>query len=488
MVLDRSRRVAAVAALAAALTGVGVVSEPSAAQVFSSIVNGVQELAEPSTGALLFGDFDSGYLSCSAVLVGCDSAITTAHCFNSGAEQKNYLYFQHAGFREIESATRHFAYAAALAEFPPNVFDILRVEDIAFIKLVEPVSGITPSSLVSLQTPPLGTQGFIVGFGRDPYTATSPQSIDDNAGIKRSGSMETVECPGLLAGFDIICWVPPVPLEPPPAPPAPPGDPGEDVSTCEGDSGGPLFVDEAGARVVAGITKGRVFVSGGQSDVCTPPVNPYDTNVFRHLSWLHGGSGAGGMVSQTGAMSLDIKSCSGLPQFAQDVQSGDLFGNCDGSAWGAWDSVRTCGFTGFLGDTSPLTAAHSFDVPAGTRLMRVAFNGVASTTGSVDTDFYLRASAPPSTSVYDCAADGSGTVGYCEFSDPTADTWHIFVDQVLYQGEYQVTVSLFGPPPPPIPVPALAVSARVLLMTLMVVFSLAAGARRFRSSSPIPLP
>ena len=153
----------------------------SPAQVSSgaiSVVNGAQELAEPTTGALLQGTLDDGYLACSVTLVGCDAAVTTAHCFNVNAGEKNYVFFQHAGFIPIESATRHPAYVAA---FPPNTpdFDVLLVEDIAFIKLAELVSGITPSSVVRDGAPALGTPGTIVGFGRDPITAASPSFKDE---------------------------------------------------------------------------------------------------------------------------------------------------------------------------------------------------------------------------------------------------------------------------------------------------------------------
>lgn len=458
------------AALAAAALWLLVASAPTAAQVSGNVVNGVQELAEPTTGSLLSGDRASGYVTCSVALVGCDVAITTAHCFNANPQLKTVVFFQHAGFFDIESATRHPAYANALATFPPNLFDILRVEDIAFIKLTQPVSGVTPSTVVGVQAPPLGTAGRIVGFGRDPITAVSAATADHNAGIKRSGSMQTAACEGSLAGEDVLCW----------QPPAPQGAPGEDVSTCEGDSGGPLFVDQSGTREIAGLTKGRVFDPQGQSDLCVPPVDPYQTNVARHSDWLHGGNGFGGMVAQTGATPLAVKTCTSTRQFAEEVASGDSFGNCVGNPWTPGEGPRTCGFTGFL--LLGQSAAHSFLVPAETTELRVAFNGISSATSSVDTNYYLRAGAPATTTQNDCAADGTGTLGYCVFGAPTANTWHVLVDQVLYQGEYQVTVSLFGPATDPI-VPALGTAARLLLMGSMVSLPLLYGAWRSRKAS-----
>ena len=442
-------------------------------QVSTSIVNGQLELAEPSTGALIFGDTDSGYATCSVILIGCDTAITTAHCFNTSPEQKTWVYFQHAGFQQIESATRHPAYAAAITPpFPPDWLDILRVEDISFIKFVTPVTGVTPSTLTGAQ-PALDSNGIIVGFGRDPITAVSAGSVDRNAGIKRSGSMQLSACQDSLAGFDILCWEPPVPQ----------GTTGEDVSTCEGDSGGPLFVDEGGTRVVAGVTKGTVFESQGQSDLCVPPVHPYDTSVFRHLDWISGGTGAGGMVSQTGAMTLDIKTCGSLPQFDEEVESGDAFGNCISDPWVEGETLRTCGFSGFL--NLGTASDHQFDVPVGTELLRVGFNGIASASLAVDTNFYLRAGAPATSSTFDCKADGLGNVGFCESADPADGTWYARVEQDLYHGEYQVTVSLFRPVAQP-SLPSLGPLGTVGLAALIAAGGLAGVRRRTARLGPKP--
>jgi hypothetical protein len=448
------------AARGATVFALALLAVPAGAQVSSNVVNGAQELAEPTTGALLQGDPDSGFLVCSVTLIGCDAAITTAHCFNTNAGLKTQVYFQHAGFVPIESATRHPAFVAA---FPPNPLDtsVLLVEDIAFIKLAEPVTGIRPSSVQRSNEPTLGKPGTIVGFGRDPITAVSAATADRNAGIKRSGTMQLTTCSGSLAGADVLCWDPPVPQ----------GPTGEDVSTCEGDSGGPLFTIENGHRVVSGLTKGAVFIQQGQSDLCEPPVMPYDTSLDRHRDWVQGPLGDGGMIAATGAIPVWDKSCSNLAQLPEGVQSGDGLGNCDGSSWGASPDPRTCGFTGFLDAAGTSSANHSFPVPSGTALLRVAFNGIASSSGAVDTDYYLRASAPATTGQFDCAANGSGNVGFCEFANPTADTWHTLVDQNLYKGEYQVTVTLFGPPPPA-GVPALGSGPRVLLMGAMLALPL----------------
>lgn len=448
----------------------------ASAQESPQIVNGAQELAEPTVGALIRGDVDSGYVTCSVVLVGCDVAVTTAHCFNSNPQDLQYVYFQHAGFYPIESATRHPAYVAGL---PPTIdFDALRVEDIAFIKLAEHVTGITPATLNVFDETPDGTPGRIVGFGRDPITSASAAIADYNAGIKRSGSMELAACEGSLAGEDILCW----------HPPAPQGPTGTDVTTCDGDSGGPLFIDDDGVRVVAGVTKGHVIDNQGQPDLCIPPVDPYDTKIYRHRGWLGGVGGTGGMVAATLATPLHIKQCSELPQLSEEVASGDMFGNCQVGNWGESEVVRTCGFSGFLDAGAP-TAAHSFSVPPDTQLLRVAFNGIAESNGSIDTNYYLRAGAPPTNAVYDCAAEGTGTVGTCEFDDPTAGTWYVLAEETLYQGEYQITVSTFAASAGgmgPVTVPAMSTRMRTVLFGLLLVSAHTLVFRRSRTSGGPP--
>ena len=69
------------------------------AQITPQIVNGAPEFAEATTGALLEGlDPTTAVVVCSATLIGCDTAITAAHCFNVNASLRKTLFFQHAGF------------------------------------------------------------------------------------------------------------------------------------------------------------------------------------------------------------------------------------------------------------------------------------------------------------------------------------------------------------------------------------------------------
>ena len=407
--------------LSAALVGSFPVAR-AAAQIAPQIVNGEPEFAEPTTAALLQGlDPETALVACSATLIGCDTAITTGHCFNANASLRRTLFFQHAGFYEIESAIRHPVYVAYYEEGIGNFYEVTRQEDIALIKLVTPVSGITPSPINTAQTPAPGTPGRVVGFGRDPLTEVS--SFQQNAGVKRSGWMTLAACQDpTLSPYDVLCWDPSETI----------GDPGEDVSTCNVDSGGPLFVDQAGVRVVAGLTKGAIQPTGS----CIPPVEAYDTNVFRHHPWIEQ------TVADLGAVDLSVTDCGGLPQVAPDA----VAGSCDGLPWGPGETTRVCGFGGELSATL-LQEQHLIQVADGTQQLRVTLNGVSRPTNPVDVDLYVRAGAPPTTSVYDCAGIATGNFAACEFDAPQAGAWYVLAVRVTGTVAYQVTATQFGPPP-----------------------------------------
>ncbi len=408
--------------LLGALLGASLAA-PVRAQITPQIVNGEPEFAEPTTAALLQGlDPETALVACSATLIGCDTAITTGHCFNVNAALRRTLFFQHAGFYEIEAAVRHPVYAAFYEQGIGDYYEVTRQEDIALIKLVTPVSGITPSPINATQTPGPETPGRVVGFGRDPLTEVS--SFQQNMGIKRSGSMTLAACQDpTLSPWDVLCWDPSTVI----------GDPGTDVSTCNVDSGGPLFVDQAGLKVVAGITKGAIQPTGS----CIPPVEAFDTNVFRHHEWIEQ------TVADLGGVDLSITNCGSLPQVDADA----VAGSCDALPWGQDERVRVCGFDGELSGALPLEQ-HVIEVPAGTQRLRVTLNGVSRPTNPVDVSLYVRAGAPPTSSVYDCAGVATGNFAACEFANPPVGAWYVQAVQVTGTVAYQITATAFGPSPP----------------------------------------
>ncbi len=405
--------------LLAALLG-GLPAGRAAGQITPQIVNGAPEFAEPTSAALLQGlDPATAVVVCSAVLIGCDTAITAGHCFNTNASLRRTLFFQHAGFHAIESAIRHPVYAAYYDQGIGDYYTVTRQEDIALIKLATPVSGITPSPINTTQTPGSGTPGRVVGFGRDPRTEVS--SFQQNAGIKRSGSMALAACQdATLSPYDLLCWDPSEVI----------GDPGTEVSTCNVDSGGPLFVDQAGVKVVAGLTKGALQPTGS----CIPPVEAFDTNVFRHRQWI------AQAAAQLGAVDLSVTNCGSLPQ----LDTAAVAGSCNGLPWGGAETTRVCGFDGELSAALP-QEQHVIQVPADTQRLRVTLNGVSRTTNPVDVNLYVRAGAPPTTSVYDCAGVATGNFAACEFAGPQAGAWYVLAMRVTGTVGYQITATEFGP-------------------------------------------
>ncbi|MGI9432340.1 MAG: trypsin-like serine protease, partial [Myxococcota bacterium] len=246
-------------------------------------------------------------------------------------------------------------------------------------------------------TPVHGTRGTLVGFGR------SGGPLED-FGLKRTTRIETAECPADLSAPLQLCWDFSSPI----------GEPGEHGNTCNGDSGGPLFVDLGLGTVVAGVT------SGGTTTDCLPPDESWDTNVHHFVDYVRAQAGA----------DLDSDWCGGLSQVG--------------------DAKTTVeGFSGNLA-LQDEQAAHTFDVPDGTSELRVTMN--ATEDPGADFDLVVRATGEPAKDGYECARTGSGQWAACLFYAPPAGSWELLVQRVAGQGEYQVTATSFAPgvqPPAP---------------------------------------
>jgi len=185
------------------------------------IVNGVNSHGFPTTGALMYnssgGDIDEDNADswCSGTLIGCSTFLTAAHCIEDDADPDHYwVFLQHAGIRQVVSVTPHPNYTSG--GFPEF--------DIAVVKLATPVTGIQPTAINLVGSPPAGSVGLIAGFGQ-----TSGNGGD--YGIKRAGQVVTASCNGLVGGFgdaELVCWSFSNPV----------GLPGDDSNTCNADSGG----------------------------------------------------------------------------------------------------------------------------------------------------------------------------------------------------------------------------------------------------------
>jgi hypothetical protein len=362
------------------------------------IVNGTLSFADPTAGALLSGPDPSQAIAyCSGTLVGCSTFVTAAHCVcdldgaacQSGAAAPApaewLVFLQHAGFFQVESIEVQPGFA-----FPAN--------DVAVVKLASPVSGVTPTALAD-QDPTVGSDGVIVGYGLSSGGA-------EDYGLKQRGQVVTAACEGdLPAG--LLCWDFEGPI----------GAPGTDSNTCNGDSGGPLFVDDVDVRELAGIT------SGGSAFDCLPTDHSYDTSVAAQRPFIEAEAGA----------DLGSAACGSLSQVGDAV-------------------TDVVGFTQRL-DASKPQGSHSFDVGPDLAELRVALN--ASEEIGADVDLYVRYGAPATITEFDCRAYGANQWGFCRFPAPAEGTWHVLVRRYTGASTYQVTATLFAgegeePPPPPV--------------------------------------
>jgi hypothetical protein len=342
------------------------------------IVNGIETRDYPTAGALMHGGSpESASLLCSGTLIGCETFLTAAHCVEDDTDPTHYFVFlQHAGIFAVSSVASRPDY-----NFP--------VGDVAVLKLSVPETGISPMPINTHASPPPGTDGIIVGFGR-------AGGADFDYGLKRYGSVTTATCIDGISEVTSVCWNFESPL----------GPPGTDSNTCNGDSGGPLVIDFGTGDTVAGIT------SGGISDNCLPDDTSYDANVFQYRAW----------IAAEGGADLANTACGSIPQVGDP-------------------ETRVFALSGELDSGNP-EEIHAVSVGAGTTLLRLAMNAVDS--GGADFDFYVKAGQPPTTADFDCKADGPNQFGFCQFAGPAPGIWYVFVDRYSGSGGYQLTVTTFG--------------------------------------------
>jgi hypothetical protein len=350
------------------------------------IVNGTLTSQYPSVGALLSpANPNIAGLVCSGTLIGCQTFLTAAHCVCdvTGAQCQSGPNAPNPADYVVFFQHAGFFAVSAVQVRPDFAFPI---GDVAVLTLATPVTGIAPTPIDVTDAPGAGTSATIVGFGRNAGA--------EDYGLKRTGAVSMAPCVAGISNTTSVCWDFSDPL----------GPPGTDSDTCNGDSGGPLFAAFHCGDTVAGIT------SGGTSGSCTPADHSYDANVFHYRDYIQ-------------------------------THAGTLGGTCGAMPQAGEASAPIVAASGALSSGVP-QASHTIDVPVGTTSLRVALN--ASEDFSADFDLYVKAGSPPTTSDYDCKADGPNQYGFCEIAAPTPGTWYALVRRAQSSGTYQLTATTFA--------------------------------------------
>ncbi|HEV7516111.1 MAG TPA: trypsin-like serine protease [Thermoanaerobaculia bacterium] len=369
------------------------------------IANGLATQQFPSVGYLiLVGPKGTGF--CSGTLIGCRTFLTAAHCVCTEDNGNTLLGADCLKRPDLLDPTGKLVFLQNAGNFSvasisvDPVFEFGVRGDFAVLTLATPVTGVAPSPLSTTARPPAGTAGTIVGFG----LSSGNSSFD--VGIKRTGKVVTTTCPASLVPANThVCWVFKDPV----------GAPGLDSDTCEGDSGGPLFVNLGQGSVLAGVT------SGGDTN-CVPTDNSFDTDVFVHRAYLMSAAGA----------DLGSASCGGLPAAGSP-------------------GTTVVQASGTLNVSTPRKRV-TLDVPPGTDRLRVTLNNSADS----DFDLYVKQGTTPATPArFDCRSEDPDLPDTCEILSPAAGPWNLLALRAGGNGDFQMTATLYTartvPPGPCVP-------------------------------------
>ncbi|HKE16605.1 MAG TPA: trypsin-like serine protease [Kofleriaceae bacterium] len=218
----------------------------------------------PATGALVRG---VSY-RCTATLIAPDVAITAAHCL----VDEGFGDFSFTLDPDLNDDLDGLVPVIAFHQHPyfhseGDFNELAQRNDLGVFILERPIESIAPESLgdmadnLSLTS---GSEMQLCGYGRDTWADTSSD------GVKRDALVHVdMMTPWELQSAD------------------------EDPQPCRGDSGGPVFVETAGGRRIAGVVSRAV---GGERMCSTGAIY---TRVAPYLAWV-----------ETASLDRDMGGCS----------------------------------------------------------------------------------------------------------------------------------------------------------------------------------
>ena len=367
---------------AIAQTGPTIVSVvPADALESAKIVNGTMTFWYPTVGELV-----SKTDRCTATLIGCRTVLTAAHCVTGDSNIRDYkVYFPHGGLFSLAGT---IAYQRTTYQAPDYNSSSA---DVAVLKLAKAVEGIAPEPINDDREHASGIAGTIVGYG-----VTGGDNGD--YGLKRFGSVVAATCPAAVQNKDLLCWN---------------FWDKRTSDTCNGDSGGPLFLSEGRThRLVSGVT------SGGNA-TCQPPDRAFDASVFRNSTW----------IKSTAGTDLGSAVCGAVTPL-EDLET------------------RYRGFSGQLNDASP---SRAFEIEiSGTHQLRIGVNlgkpiGVTADHMISQPKIYVIKGKSTAVSQDLCSTNVKLPTAFCTVDSPPNGTYTVVLTRgdAAKTADFQLTISAF---------------------------------------------